>query len=140
MQELSTFISNHLLLSVAAIAILVLLLIIEFLRAKRNTVNITPLQTTQLINHDNGVVIDVRSQDAYRKGHIIDAYSISGQELQTSTKKIEKFRARPIIIVCNMGVESQKIASLLLKNGYNAYSLAGGMRGWEEAQMPIVKD
>lgn len=140
MQDITTFISNHAILFFAACIVIIILLIVEALRAKRGGFNISPLKTTQLINHENAVVIDIRSADAFQSGHIIDALSMQASEVTKLNKKFEKLKAKPIIIVCNGGIESQKIATFLLKNGYNAYSLAGGMRSWLSAQMPIVKE
>ncbi len=140
MQELTTFFSHHLLLSLAAAAIFVLIVIIETIRAKRNVFNVTPTQAIQLINRENAVVLDIRPKDAYRLGHIIDAISFTTQEITGTSKKLEKFKIRPIIIVATVGSESQKIAALLLKRGYNAYSLTGGMRAWNEGQLPLIKE
>lgn len=140
MQELTPFITSHSLLSVATIAVLLILIIIEFIRARKNVFNINPAQVTQLINRENAVVIDIRQNEVYRKGHIIDAQSVNPQEIRQNPKKLEKFRARPLIIVANASSESQKIAAFLLKHGYNAYSLNGGIRAWSEAQMPLVKE
>ncbi len=140
MQDLTTFISKHLGLCLAAAFVFVLVTIVELIRAKRNIVNINPARVTMLINHDDAVVIDIRSSDSFRKGHIIDAVSMTAKELQENSKKLEKFKIRPIIVICNTGLESQKIAALLLKQGYNIYALSGGMRAWIEAQMPVVKD
>lgn len=140
MQDISTFISNHTALSGAAFILIVLLMIVEFLRLKRNAFFVSPMKATQLINHDNAVVIDIRSKEAYNQGHIIDSEILSTTEIQNNPKKIERFRSKPIIIVCNSGVESQKLAAVLLKRGYNAYSLAGGLRAWSNAQMPLVKE
>ncbi|MBX3709847.1 MAG: rhodanese-like domain-containing protein [Gammaproteobacteria bacterium] len=140
MQDLTTFIIKHPLLSAAIIVILILITIIELIRAKRSTTNLNPAQVTQLINRENAVVIDIRQHDAYRNGHIIDAQSVVPREIQQNLKKLEKFKNRPIIVVSNANNESQKIAALLLKHGYNAYSLAGGIRAWIEAQMPLVKE
>lgn len=139
MQDLITFITNHPYLNLAAVAVLLLIMFVELLRAKRNVFNINPTQATQLINHDNAVVIDIRQQEAYRQGHIIGSQLIISQEIRQNLKKLEKFKNRPIIVVSNMSSESQKIAALLLKQGYNAYSLNGGMRAWSDAQMPLVK-
>lgn len=140
MQELSTFISNHPALSLAFAIIFVLVVVIEFIRAKRNTFNLSPADVTQKINRDNAIVIDIRPKDAYRKGHIINAESMTSAEIATNSKKIEKLKAKTVIIVCPSGIESQKIAARLLKQGYNAYSLSGGIRAWIEAQMPLVKE
>jgi len=140
MQELTTFITSHPLLSVATLVVLLLVMIIEFIRTKRNSFNINPTQVTRLINHENAIVIDIRQNEAYRKGHVINAYSMNFKDIHQNPKKLEKFKNRPIIVVSNTNTESQKIAALLLKQGYNAYSLNGGMRAWSEAQMPLVKE
>jgi len=140
MQDITTFITNHPFLSLMIAVIIVLLMILEWIRLQRNTFQVTPFTATQLINRDKAVVIDIRPTESFNKGHIIDAESMPAQELKDHLQKLEKFKGRPIIIVCTAGVESQKIAALLLKQGYNAYSLASGMRAWKEANMPIVKE
>jgi rhodanese-related sulfurtransferase len=140
MQDLTTFLGNHPFLSLAAATVFVLVMMVELIRARRNIFNLSPVQITQLINRENAVVIDIRPSESYHKGHIIDAHSLMPQDIRQNLKKLEKFKSRPIIIVSNASSESQKIAALLLKHGYNAYSLAGGMRAWSEAQMPLVKE
>lgn len=140
MQDLINFLSNHLTLTIAVIIVLAFVMIVEFIRTKRNSLGLSPLQATQMMNHDNAIVLDIRASELYRKGHIIEAYSSTPQEINANPKKLEKFRTRPLIIVCSTGVESQKIAALLLKQGYNVYALTGGMRSWTDAQMPIVKE
>ena len=140
MQELTTFISNHPILSVSALCVFALVVIVELIRAKQSSARITPLQTTRMMNHDNAIVIDIRPSDLYRKGHIIDAVSLVLKDNKEIPKKLEKYKIKPIIIVCQNGVESQKLASMLLKHGYNAYSLTGGIRAWDQADMPLVKE
>lgn len=138
MQEISVFITNHPYLSAATLIVLIFVTIVEFMRARRNVLSISPAQVTQLINRENAVVIDIRQTETWRKSHIIDALSMNTKEIIENPKKLEKFKARPVVIVANTGAESQKLSALLLKNGYNAFSLNGGMRAWSEAQMPLV--
>jgi rhodanese-related sulfurtransferase len=140
MQDLINFITQHMALSYAFAAALVLLMIVEYLRLKRNNFLIATTDVIQLINRNNAVVLDIRPNEQYRKGHIIDAISLSSKDILSAPSKIEKYRAKPIIIVCQSGIESQKIAPQLLKQGYNAYSLSGGIRTWTEANMPLVKE
>jgi rhodanese-related sulfurtransferase len=140
MQELTTFISNHPTLSAGILIVFGLIMCVEFIRAKRGTVNVDPTRLTQLINHQSAVVLDLRPQELYRKGHIIDAQMITPTEVRENSKKLEKFKARPLVLVCNTGIVSQKIAANLLKQGYNVYSLSGGMRAWIDAQMPLIKE
>ncbi len=140
MQEVIDFLSHHVALSIAAIIVLILLLIIEMLRSKQRRYCINPVQATQLINHDNAVVIDIRPTSAFQSGHIINALSMNVNDIKSPSKKIEKMKNKPLLIVCAAGMDSQKIAALLLKHGYNAYALSGGMRRWVDAQMPVVKE
>jgi len=140
MQELTLFLSQHLLLSGATAIVLILVLLVEVLKLRQKSVNLTPTQATQLINHANALVIDIRPSEQYRKGHIIDSECLSLQELQQGNKKLEKLKSRPLIILCPTGTESQKLAAQLLKQGYNAHALGGGIRAWTNAQMPLVKD
>jgi rhodanese-related sulfurtransferase len=140
MQDISTFIALHPILSLATIVVFVLVVIVELIRAKQKSGNLGPLQLTQLINHQNAAVIDLRTNDVYRKGHIIDAFSITKEDIHKHPKKLEKFRSRPVIFVCNNGLESQKMAALWQKQGYNATALSGGMKSWHDAQLPVVKE
>lgn len=140
MQELLKFISSHPVLSVATLVVFVLATTVELIRAKRNVFAIPASRVVKLINQDNAAVLDIRSNDLFKKGHIIDAISISAKEISDNQRKLEKFRARPLVLVCNTGMDSQKLAAQLLKQGYNCYSLSGGMRAWIDEQMPVVKD
>lgn len=138
MQEIIVFINAHPFLSAATVIVFIIVVIIELVRAKRNAFNLSPAQVTQLINRENATIIDIRQPDVYRKNHIIDAHSMDPKEIINNPKKLDKYRARPLVIVANASTESQKIAAMLLKHGYNAYSLSGGIRAWSEAQMPLV--
>ena len=139
MQEIVLFIQHNLALSLALIVVLILLIILELIRAKRGAIRISPMAATQMINHQDGVVVDIRSNDAFASGHIVDALSIPLSELDTQYKKLEKFISRPIVIACATGLESPRAADVLIKHGFSVHILAGGIRGWKEVDMPLVK-
>lgn len=140
MQDLLIFLSNHFVLTVALVIVFTLVSIVELWRAKRQTHQLSPQQATHLINRENALIIDIRSNELYRQGHIIGAQILSADEVRQMTKKLEKYKSRPIILVCHTGNESQKITPLLIKNGYNAFSLSRGIRGWVDAQLPLIKE
>jgi len=140
MQDLTIFVSHHPGLFLAAAIIFILAMIVELFRATRGNLRIDIPKAIQLINHEHAAVIDIRPTELFRKGHILDAISIPAKDLMISTKKMDKFKSKPIIIACNAGVESQKIAAHLLKQGYNVYSLSGGTRAWGDAGMPLIKE
>jgi rhodanese-related sulfurtransferase len=140
MQELTTFLSNHMALTYALAIVLVLLMIIEFFRLKRHAFRVNTSQAIQLINREHAVILDIRSPDLFQKGHIIDAQLLTSKEILENPKKIERFKNKPIILVCSTGNESQKVTLSLIKQGYNVYLLSGGIRAWTEAALPLVKE
>ena len=137
MQNIFLFLQHHAALSMALVVLLVLLTLIEFIRSKRSAQRLSPALATQMINRQNAIVLDVRQQDAFATGHIVDAISIPLAELENKYKKLDK--SKPIIIVCATGLESQQAANLLAKHELNTYILAGGIRSWKEAGMPLIK-
>lgn len=140
MQDIMLFIQNHWLLALAFAVVLVLLFIIEYIRGQRGAKSLTPSQLTQLINHQDAVVVDIRGADAFLTGHIVGSISMPLADLENKYKKLDKYKTKPIVLTCAVGLESQKAANLLTKYGINALILAGGIRAWREAEMPLVKD
>jgi rhodanese-related sulfurtransferase len=139
MQEIMTFIQHHIVLNISLLSVLFALILLEFINQKRSAEQVSPAKLIQLMNHSNASVIDVRTATGYTDGHIIGALSMPLETLETNTKKLDKLRANPIIIVCANGIDSVRAASLLTKQHYNARILAGGMKAWREAEMPVVK-
>lgn len=140
MENFTVFIARHMGLFYSFAAILTVLMIIEFFRAKRGRAQIRPADAVLLINKQNAVVIDIRNNDHYRKGHIIDALNFPSRELAEAGKKLDKYKNKPLIVVCGTGTDSQKAAAELAKQGYNASILAGGIRAWTSADLPLVKE
>lgn len=140
MENFSVFIAHHLALFYLFSSALVALMFVEFLRSKRLALAIAPAQAVTLINRNNAVVIDIRTQDQYKTGHIIDSVSSPQLSLVEAQKKLGKYKTKPLILVCQSGTDSRKTAALLAKNGFHAVALAGGMRSWSHANLPLVKD
>jgi len=140
MQDIWIFLQHHELLTSALVAILIVLVIVEFLKIRRGTHQLSPMQVTQLINHENAAIVDVRSLDAYTNGHIVNAISLPAQQLAEKIKKIEKFKALPVIVVCAMGRDSAQASTTLMNHGFTrVYILNGGIQAWKTADMPLVK-
>jgi rhodanese-related sulfurtransferase len=80
-------------------------------------------------------LIDVRSAQEWRSGRAPHAEHIPLGRLHTSTAGINRNRA--VIAVCQSGVRSASAARLLASQGYEAYSLRGGMSAWRQAGEPV---
>lgn len=140
MQDILIFLQHHWALVIPLVVILVLLMVIELIKQKQSAARVSCTQLTQLINHENATVIDIRSATLFAEGHVIGAQSIPSTEIEEKIKKLEKLQPRPIILTCQLGHDSPKVAALLIKQGLDARILAGGIRAWREAGMPLVKE
>ena len=93
---------------------------------------------TKLDSQDDLVIIDVRSKDEFRQGHIKGAKSIPLPDLDNQLDTLPK--DRPIAFVCLSGFRSQKATKQVLRRGFEHVSnVSGGMRSWNQAGYPIKK-
>jgi rhodanese-related sulfurtransferase len=94
----------------------------------------------QLINHKNALILDVREQGEYDAGHILNSKLISLGKLAERIGELEKYRERPIVVVCRSGQRSASACAFLGKQGFaQAYNLSGGVMAWQKASLPLEK-
>jgi rhodanese-related sulfurtransferase len=101
-----------------------------------STVNAAEL-SDRLKNGKRPVVIDVRQPDEYRTGHIAGAKLIPLNQLNSRIKELPQ--NREIICVCASGNRSGSATRMLVKAGYNAVNMRGGMISWRRANLPVKK-
>jgi rhodanese-related sulfurtransferase len=98
------------------------------------------VEATQLINHQNAVVLDVREEGEFQGGHIPKAKHIPLGALGKRLSELEKHKGRPVVVSCRSGARSSRACGVLRKNGFEqVYNLAGGLIAWEQANMPVEK-
>jgi len=74
------------------------------------------------------LVLDVRQPDEFRTGHITGAKLIPLNELGRRLKELPK--DREIVCVCASGNRSRSATKVLVRAGYNAVNMKGGMLNW----------
>src|SRR5262249_54268948 len=98
------------------------------------------LQATLLINQKNALVVDVRDASDYEKGHLLNARHMPLADVAARSAEIEKFKSRPVIVVCERGNRADKAAAALRKQGFDqVFSLGGGVAAWQQAGLPLEK-
>jgi rhodanese-related sulfurtransferase len=103
--------------------------------------NVPPAEAVELINRKNALVLDVRSDDEFRQGHILNSLHIPVGLLANRIKELEKHRAQPIVVICRSGNRSTAACSTLRKQGFEAvFQLAGGLAAWQNANLPLTKN
>lgn len=138
MDRLLEFTSNHTLLVFALMISFFVVIFTELRRKASGLINVEAIDAVKLINSD-AVVIDLRSTEAFSRGHIVSAKNIPADELHGKLNQLQQFKSRPIIAVCEAGATSAKTVDKLRTSGFESvYGLKGGMAGWSQAGLPVV--
>jgi rhodanese-related sulfurtransferase len=106
----------------------------------RGIKEVDSIAALQLINHKNAMVLDVREEDEYRAGHVLNSTLIPLGKLKQRVGELEKYRDRAIVVVCRSGIRSATACVTLGKQGFTqAYNLVGGVNAWEKAKLPLER-
>jgi rhodanese-related sulfurtransferase len=138
MDQFIEFTSNNMMLVVLLTISFFVLIFSELRRKASGMVAIEPSEAVAMINN-NGVVVDLRSAEAFARGHIVNAKNVPYDELDAQQGKLEQYKSKPVIAVCDAGMTSTKAVASLRTSGFeSAYTLKGGMTAWSTAGMPVV--
>ncbi|MFM6999600.1 MAG: rhodanese-like domain-containing protein [Limnohabitans sp.] len=101
---------------------------------------LSPQDMVQLMNREKAIVIDVCSPEEFAQGHVIGAKNLPLGDLEAKLPQVAKNKATPVVMVCQVGARSARAAAIATKLGYqNVQSLAGGLKAWQAASMPVEK-
>ncbi len=140
MDQYLEFISNHYLLCLALVVVTFLLLQDFFESTFKKYESLSPLIAVTKMNSDETVVIDVRELPDYVKGHIENAISVPLSKFADKLDSLEKYKTKPIIVVCQNGASSTTACKDLIKANFeHVFHLIGGMQSWEDNKFPIKK-
>jgi rhodanese-related sulfurtransferase len=82
-------------------------------------------------------VIDICEPAEYAAGHVAGARNVPLKSLEGS-KDLPSNKNLPLVVVCASGTRATRATALLRKAGYaKAQALAGGLRAWREANLPV---
>ena len=137
--NLLKFVTEHIFL-VALAVVSGAMLIWPVVRRGIGGSSVSTLQATLLINQHNALVLDVRDSAEYEKGHLLNARHMALGDFEARIPEIEKFKNRPVIVVCEGGNRSERALSSLRKQGFGqVFSLSGGIGAWRQAGLPLEK-
>ena len=138
MDRILEFAGNHTLLVFALVTSFLLVIFSELRRKASGMMSVESTDAVKLINND-AAVIDLRTVEAFGRGHIVNARNVPADELGAKIGKLGSLKAKPVIVVCEAGVSSTKAVDSLRKAGFESvYGLKGGMAGWNQAGLPVV--
>lgn len=103
--------------------------------------SIEPAMVAQLQSREDAQIIDLRSKNDYKNGHIASSINIPDNEFDNSLTKLKKFRDKPVILCCPLGRESFKAATKLQKNEFTrVHMLKGGIESWKNEGLPLINN
>lgn len=83
------------------------------------------------------LVVDVRQPEEYSRGHISGAKLIPLGELNQRLKELPK--DKEIVCVCASGNRSRSATKTLVREGYDAVNMNGGMMSWAGSGLSVKK-
>jgi rhodanese-related sulfurtransferase len=115
------------------------LLLWPLLRRGAQAGALTTAEAVHLINREKAVLIDVSEAEEYAAGHAAGAKNVPLAQIETSNA-LPKNKALPLVVLCPSGARATRAIAILRKAGYeNARALAGGLKAWREANLPVEK-
>ena len=103
--------------------------------------DLTPVRAVQLINQQKAVVVDVRETEEFAaETRITGAKNVPLAELEARLPQVVKNKALPLILVCPTGARASRALATAKKLGYEqAQVMAGGLKAWKVANLPLEK-
>lgn len=139
MGELATHIANHPFLAAGLLAAVAAVVFVEVRLRSQGRTQVAPVDAVKMIN-DGALVVDVRSPEAFRNGHIVNARNVELDQVGPGHSMLKKHKNKVLITVCDNGLNSGKAASRLRQAGFEkVFSLKGGLDGWRAENLPVVK-
>lgn len=94
-----------------------------------------------LMTEPGVIVLDVRTAEEYKEGHIEGALNIDvrqGDFLQKAKAALPVERS--VAVYCRSGRRSADASRQLAAAGYRCFNLSGGIMAWKSAGMPVTTD
>ena len=138
--DLLAFAGRHPILLLALAGLTLAIVFNELASLLRGVKGVGPAALTALINRDNALVVDLRPQADFEKGHIAASRNVQMSQFDPENKQLAAARALPVVLVCKAGQTSSGAAARLRKAGFErVYLLDGGIGAWQQADLPRAK-
>ena len=126
----------------AMLAVIVFLLFLGPPSSRSGAKKLSPLQLPQVQSRQNAVIVDVSSDQDFKKGHIEQAVNFPIENFEDNLNKLNKYKnkSKGIILTCQNGQKSAKAAGILKKAEFeDLYILDGGLATWRKENLPLSK-
>lgn len=99
-----------------------------------------PAEYSAKMQAEPGVILDVRTPDEFKAGHVEGAENINFYDEDFASRIGAKDKEKTYYIYCRSGGRSGKTLDMMKKAGFKkVFDMKGGMIAWNAANMPTKK-
>lgn len=113
------------------------LAIVNDAKSRIQEATVEDVQADQAAGNDF-LLVDVREESEFAAKHAVGAVHLGKGVIERDVEAAVPDPSKKLVLYCGGGYRSALAADALQKMGYtNVYSLAGGWRAWNAAEMPV---
>lgn len=102
--------------------------------------NVDAKKFKELVEGGDGVILDVRTPNEVKQGHLINSSNIDYYDKEFERKINLISKDKTMYVYCQSGGRSAEAAAILKDNGFTKiYNLSGGIKAWETEGFPLIK-
>ena len=97
--------------------------------------SVSPTEARELIAAGHARAMDVRDLEGWKSGRLPGAMHIPADEVSSRLDELPE--EGQILVACERGDRSSKVAEELRRKDYDAVVLEGGMKAWKKEHLPV---
>jgi len=105
----------------------------EFVKAEY--IKLTPEEANEMMETEDVIIIDVRTEEEFRQGHIERAILIPDYDLDKLAAEMLPDKNATILLYCRSGNRSERASHLLIGMGYQNIYDFGGIIDWRYGEV-----
>jgi len=105
----------------------------------KQAMGISAKQAKDLIDNSGAVVLDVRSDHEFSRGHLEHAIHIPVNSIESRVDELKDFKKRNIVVYCLSGYRSAIACEILAEKGYKIFNMARGIGDWNRSGYKLVR-
>ena len=114
------------------------LTVVEF--RKPNYTEVSSNSAYELIQNSKPLVLDVRTEAEYKRGHLENAVLIPVQQLQARLNELLSYKDQDILVYCATGNRSTVASKIMLDSGFTRiHNMRYGIYQWNKDKYPVVR-
>lgn len=91
---------------------------------------ISPEEAKEMMDKEKVKILDVRTLQEYREGHIPEALNLPNEEIKEEEPELLGDKEIPLLIYCRSGIRSRDASNKLVDMGYTQVYDIGGIIDW----------